>query len=109
MKKEEIETRLSDVVENELTKIYVEMEIKTGNIEPLQALKWDEIVNNMTDLFIELINQNRQIKKYMLTENRKILNEKELESYFEGNITEYDDITDWIFDSIRCGLIEEIE
>lgn len=48
------------------------------------------------------------MKKYLIIEENQVLNEIELKQYFEDNITEYENMSDWVFDSIRYGLLEEV-
>lgn len=54
---------LKDIInsnlENLLSEIYTSKGIKNGDITPTQNLQWDDIVNNLTDLFTELITQNK--------------------------------------------------
>lgn len=57
---ENLQARISEALENELAKIYDEMGIKTGDIHPEQALKWDELTADMAQLFQILINQNQK-------------------------------------------------
>lgn len=56
---ETIEKRISEALENELSAIYEEEGIETGDITPLQLLEWDRLVSEAANLFCELINQNK--------------------------------------------------
>ena len=58
MLKHEIMDRLEDVIDSELANIYDTLDIKTGNIAPDQNLCWDESIEKMAELFIDLINDN---------------------------------------------------
>lgn len=49
------------------------------------------------------------MKKYLITEENQVLNEVELKQYFDDNITEYENMSDWVFDSIRYGLLKELD
>lgn len=51
---EKIDNGLNEV----LGRIYNEYHIETGGITPEQQLKYDELVNVLSDLFEELIKQN---------------------------------------------------
>jgi hypothetical protein len=55
---EELTTRINNALENELRKIYDDLNIKTGDISPLDSLEWDRITNEATALFQKLINFN---------------------------------------------------
>ena len=57
---ENLQARISEALEEELAKIYDEMGIKTGDLYPEQALKWDELTADMAQLFQILINQNQK-------------------------------------------------
>lgn len=45
----DIKKRISLALENLLTDIYTEKGINTGDITPLQALKWDDITKQAAD------------------------------------------------------------
>lgn len=51
--------RIAAVLENELTAIYDELGIKTGDISPEQFLEWERLTTETEKLFAELINQNK--------------------------------------------------
>lgn len=51
--------RISNAIENELSKIYDELEINTGDITPDQSLKLDRLTSELAELFTELIEQNK--------------------------------------------------
>lgn len=55
---EELTTRINNALENELRKIYDDLNIKTGDISPLDSLEWDRITNDVTNLFQRLIDYN---------------------------------------------------
>ena len=54
-----IQTRIDEALENLLADIYTEKGINTGDITPLQALKWDDITKQAAALFAELTEQNK--------------------------------------------------
>ena len=56
---ENLKRRISEALEFELEAIYVEQNIKSGDIDPLQHLEWDRIVTETAKLFAELIEQNK--------------------------------------------------
>lgn len=57
--KETLLERILDMMESELTYIYDEEGVKTGDITPLQLLKWQRLAKETADLFAELIEQNK--------------------------------------------------
>lgn len=57
--KETLLNRISDMMESELSYIYDEEGIKSGDISPLQYLEWQRLTNEITSLFLELIEQNK--------------------------------------------------
>ena len=56
---EKLKQRISNVAENELSRIYDELGIDTGDITPDQSLKWDRLTSELAELFAELIEQNK--------------------------------------------------
>lgn len=56
---EQLESRISEALENELTAIYNELGIQTGDITPPQFLEWERLAQEAAALFLELINQNK--------------------------------------------------
>ena len=54
----EIQELISLSLEETLSDIYKGMGIKTGDITPTQAQKWDELTSATAALFSELIKQN---------------------------------------------------
>ena len=56
---ENLKNRISAVLENELTAIYEEENITSGDIDPLQALEWDRLTRLTAELFAALIEQNK--------------------------------------------------
>lgn len=59
MKTEQLKQRISDALEAELSKIYDEENIQSGDISPLDSLRWDELVDQASELFGRLIEWNR--------------------------------------------------
>lgn len=57
--KETLLERILDMMESELTYIYDEEGVKTGDISPLQHLKWQRLAKETANLFAELIEQNK--------------------------------------------------
>ena len=60
MTKEQIQERLNNALEAELSKIYDELEIQTGDIAPLDSIEWDRITEEATELFQRLIDWNTE-------------------------------------------------
>lgn len=56
----DIKKLISDSLEETLSAIYTEMGINTGDISPMQLIKWDEITQEAAVLFSELIKQNME-------------------------------------------------
>lgn len=57
--KETLFNRISDMMEKEIAYIYDEEGIKSGDISPLQHREWVRLANDLTNLFAELIEQNK--------------------------------------------------
>lgn len=55
----DIQKRIDEALESVLADIYTENGITTGDITPLQSLKWDEITKEAAALFAALIDQNK--------------------------------------------------
>ena len=51
--------RIKDMMESELSYIYDEEGVKSGDISPLQHLQWERLAKETADLFAELIEQNK--------------------------------------------------
>ena len=58
MKKEEIQERLNNALEAELSKIYDELGVSSGDISPLDLLEWENRVADLTTIFLALIAWN---------------------------------------------------
>lgn len=58
MKKEQIQTRISNALEAELSKIYDELGVSSGDISPNDFLEWERITEEATTLFQALIAWN---------------------------------------------------
>lgn len=56
---EKLKQRISNAVENELSKVYDELRIDIGDIAPDQAQKWERLTSELAELFAELIEQNK--------------------------------------------------
>lgn len=54
-----IQERISLALENLLTDIYNEKGIETGDITPLQLMKWNNLTKETATLFADLIDQNK--------------------------------------------------
>lgn len=54
-----IQQRISDALENLLSEIYAEQNVQNGDISPDQQFEWDSITENASELFNQLINQNK--------------------------------------------------
>lgn len=55
MKKAQIQARISDALEAELSKIYDELRIESGDIAPCDLIEWDHLTGEMATLFGALI------------------------------------------------------
>jgi hypothetical protein len=55
---EEIKGLINSTLEDLLSELYKKYDITHGDIEPLQSLRWENIVSNSAELFKELIQQN---------------------------------------------------
>lgn len=58
MKKEQIQARISDALEAELSKIYDELRIESGDIAPWDLVEWDNLTGELATLFQALIMWN---------------------------------------------------
>lgn len=58
MKKEQIQERIANALEAELSKIYDELRIESGDIAPCDLLEWDQLTDEMATLFQALIAWN---------------------------------------------------
>ena len=58
---EELEKRINNALETELTRVYEENWITSGDISPNQYLKWEYLTGEMAKLFAELIEQNKPL------------------------------------------------
>lgn len=56
---ENLKARISEALEAELTAIYDDLRVNTGDITPMQHLRWERLTQDMADLFSELIENNR--------------------------------------------------
>lgn len=56
---DELTARISEALESELSRIYDELEIESGDITPTQSLEWDEATAKIAYLFKDLIAQNK--------------------------------------------------
>ena len=58
IRSEQIQARISDALEAELSKIYDELRIESGDIAPCDLVEWDQLTNEMATLFQALIAWN---------------------------------------------------
>ena len=56
---ENLKDRISDALEQELGLTLDGLGIRTGDITPLQHQKWEQLTQEMADLFQILIDQNK--------------------------------------------------
>lgn len=56
---ENLKNRISAALEKELTAIYEEQNIESGDISPMQYLEWERLTMETAKLFTELIGQNK--------------------------------------------------
>jgi hypothetical protein len=56
--KEDIKDLINSTLEDFVNELYKKYDVKHGDIEPLQSIRWDNIVSDMAELFKELIQQN---------------------------------------------------
>lgn len=54
-----IQQRISEAIERELSRVYDELGITSGDIMPDQYLKWEHLTKELENLFNELIEQNK--------------------------------------------------
>ena len=59
---EAIEIVVDEGFEDILIKLYAKYGITRGDIEPMQLMRYDELVKSLSQLFGELITQNSDIK-----------------------------------------------
>ena len=53
-----LKARIDLALENELARIYNDLNISSGDILPDQALQWEKLTEEMAQLFTNLIQQN---------------------------------------------------
>lgn len=58
---EQLAKRISNALEAELSRIYDEQGITSGDVTPEQYLAWEEHTEALTRLFAELIEQNKPL------------------------------------------------
>lgn len=58
MEKQEIQERINNALEAEISKIYDELRIESGDIAPLDLVEWDQLTAEMAALFQALIAWN---------------------------------------------------
>jgi hypothetical protein len=56
---DELKKRIDAALENELARIYNELDISRGDIAPEQWIDWDNATTSLAFLFAELIDQNK--------------------------------------------------
>ena len=54
-----IQQGISDAIERELSRLYDDLGITSGDITPDQYLKWEHLTKEFASLFTELIEQNK--------------------------------------------------
>ena len=57
---DELTKRIDEALEAELSRIYDEKGITTGDITPEQQIDWDRATEFLAELFAELIEQNEE-------------------------------------------------
>lgn len=58
MTKKQIQERIANALEAELSKIYDELRIESGDIAPWDLLEWDRVTEEIATLFQALIAWN---------------------------------------------------
>jgi hypothetical protein len=58
MTKKQIQERIANALEAELSKIYDELRIESGDIAPWHLLEWDQLTGELATLFQALIMWN---------------------------------------------------
>jgi hypothetical protein len=58
---EELQKRISNALEAELSRIYDEQSITSGDVTPGQYLAWERLTETLAELFAELIEQNKPL------------------------------------------------
>lgn len=61
--REQVKEHVQITFENSLVKVYQDNNVTTGDTLPHQHLRWVELVEKTTDLFMELLNQNKEIEE----------------------------------------------
>ena len=61
--KEKVKEHVEFEFEQMLVEVYNSNNVTTGDILPCQHLRWEELIEKTTDLFMELLNQNKEIEK----------------------------------------------
>ena len=61
--KEKVKKHVEFEFEQMLVKVYQDNNVTTGDILPHQHLQWVDLVEKTTDLFMELLNQNKEIEE----------------------------------------------
>lgn len=56
---DQINNRIEESLNNLLSDMYKEHNIKNGDISPLLSLEWDNLVNQMADIFKKVIGHNK--------------------------------------------------
>lgn len=57
----ELRNRISNTLETELSRIYDEQGITSGDVTPEQYLAWERLTGDLAKLFTELIEQNKPL------------------------------------------------
>lgn len=58
---QKLKTRISNALEAELSRIYDEQGITSGDVTPGQYLTWERHTEALAELFAELIEQNKPL------------------------------------------------
>lgn len=107
-----LNSRIAELLENELEKIYDELGIKSGDITPRQYLRFTALEAQTAALFAELIKQNADGRVFRDTEYNTLVTEKQLQrEYYNNNLClEYETFSDYV---TACqvregGTLEEV-
>ena len=61
--KEKVKEHVEFEFEQMLVKVYESNNVTTGDILPHQHLQWEDLIEKTTNLFMELLKQNKEIEE----------------------------------------------
>lgn len=101
----EIHNRVRDKLCTVLDEICEEEGIFTKKIEPSQVIVYDSIIENLTELFEKIVDQNKNIRIYNDEQYEKLENE-----YYQHLINDFskEDIVDILVEEVREDRKKEL-